>query len=437
MKSRIYGIAAAGLATVFALSLTACGQSSSGGSAATTSDLTGNLNILVSSAPGSDTGFKAINDIFSQLYPNVKVQFTTDPNDQYNAAKSSQMTAGQADIVIASPKQLPSYVPASNEGDDSRLADAGGFVDLTDQPFMSHFTSSVLDQIKYNGKVYAVPTGITYYSGIMYNKQIFADNNLQVPTTWDEFVTLMGNMKTAGIQPLGIGGKDSAGLNMLGLVQSLYPTSADKTNLAQGLYAYTTKLNEGTQLEVMTKLKTLYDNAEPNFAGVSYAQMTSDFVNGKFAMMSDGTWNTATIAQAGGDGFQFGYFPLPASNNAADNANLGGKVELQLAIPSNAPDKANALAWLDTFSQPENYGVFLSTAGFAPSEPGVPAGTFYDDIAQYTTTFQPAWDTIWFPNQQAGQAAQWPFSWDAEAPMGTLDPQAAADAAESAWEAGK
>ena len=69
--------------------------------------------------------------------------------------------------------------------------------------------------------------------------------------------------------------------------------------------------------------------------------MTSDFVNGKFAMMSDGTWNTTTIAQA--DKLDFGYFPLPASDNAADNKFLGGKVELTLAVPSNAKNKSAAI----------------------------------------------------------------------------------------------
>ena len=87
---------------------------------------------------------------------------------------------------------------------------------------------------------------------------------------------------------------------MLGVAQSLYPTAQDKQDLAKGLYDGSAKLNEGKQLEVLQQVDKLYSYAEPNFAGVSYATMTSDFVNGKFAMMSDGTWNTTTIQQAGG-----------------------------------------------------------------------------------------------------------------------------------------
>jgi raffinose/stachyose/melibiose transport system substrate-binding protein len=67
----------------------------------------------------------------------------------------------------------------------------------------------------------------------------------------------------------------------------------------------------------------------------------------------------------------------------------------------------------------------------------VTGDAFYTDIAPYTKTFQPAWDTIWIANTKAGQAAARPFNWEAVTPMGSGSAQAAADAAEKDWEAGK
>jgi len=149
-------------------------------------------------------------------------------------------------------------------------------------------------------------------------------------------MTVCQTLKSKGVVPLGISGKDSAGVNMLGVVQDLYPNKQDKVDLAKGLWDKSIKLTDGKQLEVLTKVKSLYDLAEPNFAGVSYNTMTAGFVKGQFAMMSDGTWNQTTIDSAGGSSFKYGYFPLPSSDNAADNAFLGGKVELTLAVPSNS-----------------------------------------------------------------------------------------------------
>ena len=419
-----------------ALALAGCSGSAPGSSGSVPTDpsqVKGDLNIVVSSAPGSDAGFKAINDAFAAKYPNVKVNFSAVPNENYNQTRTSRLTAGSIDLVVANPKELPSYVPASNEGDDARLADAGGWVDLTGQPFMSKFIPSVLDQIKYKGKSYTVPTGLSYYTGLTYNKKIFADNNIQIPTTWDDFVKVCEALKAKGITPISIGGKDTAGVIMLSIVQSLFPTAANKQDLAKGLYGYTVKLNEGQQLEVLKKTQQVYTYGQANFAGSNYSQMTADFLTGKAAMISDGTWNVGALR--GANKVDFGYFPLPASNTAADNASLGGKVELSLGVPSNAKNVPAAMAWLQVFA--DSYSLFNTQAGFAPAQTGVTGDAFYTDIAAYTKDFQPAWDTIWIPNTKAGQAAARPFNWAAVTPMGSSDAQAAADAAEKDWEAGK
>ena len=39
--------------------------------------------------------------------------------------------------------------------------------------------------------------------------------------------------------------------------------------------------------------------------------MTSQFVNGKYAMMGDGTWNTTTIQKAGGSELVVRLRPAP------------------------------------------------------------------------------------------------------------------------------
>ena len=426
--------ALAGVGLVALLATAACSGSGGGSAPTPKGKASGSLNILVSSATGSDAGFKAVNKAFMAKYPSVKINFSSVPNENYAQAHASRLTAGSIDVGLAGPVQLPSYVPASNEGDDARMADQGGLVDLTNEPFMKKYKPTVLNQIKYKGKNYTVPTGLSYYSGMFYNKKIFAANGIQVPTTWTELMKDCAKLKSKGIVPLGIGGKDSAGLNMLGVVQSLYPTAQDKEKLAKGLYAKSVKLNEGKQLEVLQKVQKLYSYAEPNFAGVSYATMTSDFVNGKFAMMSDGTWNTTTIQQAGGSKLDFGYFPLPASDNAADNKYLGGKVELTLAVPSNAKNKDAAIEYLSFFSN--NYQLFDDKAGFAPSVVAAKSNPFYSEIAKYTSTFEPAWDTIWIADTKAGPAAQLPFNWAGIAPMGSSDAQGAADASQKDWQAG-
>lgn len=428
------GVTAVGVAALALTAITAC-SSSQGGNA--DGDVSGTLQILVSSSSGSDKAFAEVNEAFMKKYPDVKVEFSAVPNENFNSTRSSRLTAGNVDVTLAQPRDVPAFAKDVSASDDNVAADAGLFVDLTDEAFMKNFTPTVLDATTYNGKQYTVPTGLSYYSGVYYNKKMFADLGLEVPTTWTQFTAVATALQGAGITPLGIGGKDSwpAGLAMLAAVQGLYPTAADKDALATGLWDNSLRLTDGTQLAVLDRVDSLYKMAQKNFAGVGYDAIPSGFAAGDFAMTVDGTWNQTTIDAAVGGAFDYGYFPLPASDTAADNATLAGKVELRLAAASSAPNKAAALAYLAFFSDPKVYAGFVATTGFAPAQPNITASAFLDGISTYTSTFSPAWDTIWVSNQNAGPAAVFPFNYTAISPLGTMSPQDAANEAQAAWSA--
>ena len=57
--------------------------------------------------------------------------------------------------------------------------------------------------------VYGVPTGTALGGGILYNKKVFADHGLKVPTTWAEFEANNEALKAAGVAPVGQTYKDT------------------------------------------------------------------------------------------------------------------------------------------------------------------------------------------------------------------------------------
>jgi len=408
------------------------GGDSGGGGEGTVS---GELKILVSSADASDAAFRAVNDAFSEKYPDVTVDFATVPNDTYPQSQSSRLTAANVDIVVVKNLvKVPEYAKDS-ESTDAQLAAAGGYVDLTDEPFMSNYNSSVLDAQAFDGKQFAVPTGLSYSTGVYYNKQIFDDLGLSVPTTWSELTAAADTIKASGVSPFGIGGKDGwpAGLAMLSAANGVYPTLADKQDAAAAIWDGSLALTDEGPVSVLEKTQTIFDYAQPNFAGAGYADIPALFASGSAAMTPDGTWNEPTIAAAVGDAFDYGYFPLPASDDAADNASLNGKIELQLGVPASTKNKAAALAWLEFFSDPDVYQDFVKTSGFSPAQPDIDVSEFLDSITDYTADFELAWEQTWTPNAKAGQAATFPFDYVDLAPLGTMDAQQAAAAAAKAW----
>ena len=426
---------ATALATVAVLA--ACSGTSPGNGDSGSDTPSGELQILVSSADASDAAFKAITEGFKKKYPDVNVTLSSVSNDNYPATKSSRLTAGNVDIfVVKNFVEAPSYAKDSTS-DDVLLAKSGGLLDLTDEPFMSSYTKSVLDTQAIDGKQFAVPTGLSYSTGVYYNKSIFEKYGLSVPTTWSELENVMSTLKSNNVTPFGIGGKDTwpAGLPMLGAVAGAYPTAADKAALAQGLWENTTSLTDPAPLGVLEKTETIFQNAQSSFSGTGYDEIPSGFAAGTFAMTADGTWNEPTIKTAVNGAFDYGYFPFPASDNAQDNALLNGKIELQLGVAAGTKNKAAALAWLSYFSDPANYQTFVEKSGFSPSQPDIPVTPFLESIKQYTSTFEPAWDMLWIANNKAGQDAVYPFNYPALAPLGSNTAQQAAQAAQAAWKA--
>jgi raffinose/stachyose/melibiose transport system substrate-binding protein len=436
------------LVAVGALALTGCGGSSNddatkppGGTASGDAPaLSGDLNIVISSADASDKAFNELNEAFKLANPGVDAVVTSVPNDTYDATKAAQMTAGSADIVVISFKgfrDTPQYA-ADSKTADVLLAEAGGYLDLTDEPFMANYNPSLIESVKISGRAYAVPTGLSYANGVFYNKQIFADNGLDIPTTWAEMEAVIATLQAASITPFGIGGKDiwPAGLTMLGIVSGLYPSGDAEQELMDGLWGGTLKLDEGKQLTVMERVETVFQAANKNFAGEGYDVQPSEFAQGKFAMLPDGTWNHTVITEAVAGAFEIGFFPMPGGDTAADNAYLNGKVELMLGVNAASKNKEAALAWLTFFSDPANYAGFVTGAGWASSQPGIAQGEFFDSIAGYTAEFRPLWEVFWIPNNDSGEAAQYPFNYPAIAPLGTQSAADAAKAAQEAWAAG-
>jgi raffinose/stachyose/melibiose transport system substrate-binding protein len=426
-----------GVASVLAgsLLLAACSSGTSG-PAATGGAPSGTLNFIVSSSDASDAGFRAVNAAFMKKYPAVKIEFSAIPNENWAATNSSRLTAGKVDITLAGPKEVPSYVAASAQGDDARAADAGVYADLTDQPAMKRFSPSILKATQYKGKQYVVPTGVSYYTGAYYNKKLFAKYGLSVPTTWSEFLKVCNTLKKNGVAPLGIGGKDSAGIAMLAAVQGLYPTAADKEGLNRGLWQKKVNLTDSKPVQVLDRVQTMFGFAQRNFSGVAGSTIAAGFANGAYAMIPDGTWDTPTVTSAVGSKFDFGYFPIPTSDTAAENATLGGKVELTLAMPSSAKNKTAALAYLNFFTEPQNYTKFVELSGFASAEPGIATSKFLKSLESYTKTFSPAWDTVFIVNPKAGAAAQYPFNYGAVKPLGSSAPAEAAALSQKDWTAG-
>ncbi|MEG2001397.1 MAG: ABC transporter substrate-binding protein [Evtepia sp.] len=77
-------------------------------------------------------------------------------------------------------------------------------LDLSALPFTGKYVTSRLDGIAQGGKLYYLP-GPSQIRGIVYNKTLFEELGLSVPTNFQEFVDLCHEIETYGIRALQLG----------------------------------------------------------------------------------------------------------------------------------------------------------------------------------------------------------------------------------------
>ena len=133
---------------------------------------------------------------FIEKYPNVKVVDVPNENDPYKTKLATAMAAGEEPDIFVSwgGGWLESFI------------DEGKVLDIDDRvkEIADEYYPAALSLFQIKGKNYSLP----YSCGpvpVYYNKQIYADLGLEVPTTIEEFEANCDKIKEAGIIPLALG----------------------------------------------------------------------------------------------------------------------------------------------------------------------------------------------------------------------------------------
>lgn len=180
-------IAAIGAASI-AVPLAAC-SSGGGGSAdgkVEITFLTGNTGTNVEVAEALIAAFEKDN-------PDISVKLETQPagTEGDNLVKTKLATGEMSDVFYYNSGSL---FQALNP--DQNL------VALDDQPWVGDLIDTMKDVVSTDKGIYGAPFGATQAGAVVYNKKIYADLGLEVPTTWDEFAANNEKIKAAGITPV-------------------------------------------------------------------------------------------------------------------------------------------------------------------------------------------------------------------------------------------
>jgi raffinose/stachyose/melibiose transport system substrate-binding protein len=89
--------------------------------------------------------------------------------------------------------------------------ESGKIADITDymkqDNYVDKFMPAGISQATYKGKIWAMPVENVAVAMVFYNKKVFADNGIQVPTTLTELEAAADKLKAKGIYPFSLANK--------------------------------------------------------------------------------------------------------------------------------------------------------------------------------------------------------------------------------------
>jgi raffinose/stachyose/melibiose transport system substrate-binding protein len=253
---------------------------------------------------GTDAGpvVAEINKRFHAENPNITVQFSSNASDQYETVLKARLAGGDAPDIFGVYPGAKFYP----------YAKAKYIADLSDEPWVSRLLAGTKRVISYtDGKIYALPMDANAI-GVIYNKEIFQQHGLSVPTNWTEFLAVCEKLKSAGVTPLALGIKDQWVDQLIPYTMAPSAIYRENGDFDKQLVTGTSSFSHSAWTQMMKDYLDL--NARGYFnkgaLGTTYDQTTQMIAAGKAAMVVNGNWILAPIRRLN-PGLQLGMFPMP------------------------------------------------------------------------------------------------------------------------------
>jgi arabinogalactan oligomer / maltooligosaccharide transport system substrate-binding protein len=356
MRRTVPGLA--GIAAL-ALVLAACGNDSGDSDTDSESNtdstsISGELTWWdTSDAANEAPAYDALIAKFNEEYPDITIKHETVPFDQtQNKFKTAaESGSGAPDILRAEVAWTPEFASLGY------LYALDGTAPLED----NNYAETPLSSNVYDGSTYGVPQ-VTDTLGLMYNKQLFEKAGLDPaapPTTWDEVKTAAETLKSkAKVDGIYI---NSGGYFLLPF---LYGEGADLVDAD----AQTITVNSA---EAATGIQTAQDLVKSGaavkpVANDPYGTMMTLFKEGKVAMIINGPWEVAGIADDPKFGGieNLGVAPVPAGS-AGQGAPVGGHNYVVWSGMDESKADA-AIAFINFMSSAESEAFIADELGLLP-----------------------------------------------------------------------
>jgi len=309
---------------------------------------------------------------FEKEYPNIDVIYESVDTAGYGSFLKARIQSGEVDVFGSQ----PALVNTAKTYEDS--------LPLNDLNIWDKIVDSAKNEVRISTGEYLMAP-LSYHTEIVfYNKNIFTDLGLSVPTTWNEFIAVLEATKTASTDgiitaPIVFGGLDVWPMAMV--TEALAGTTIlqdDPEFLLHIVQAYQLSednpdrylINNPDFVEFFTRWRILTQYFQKNSSGLQYSRAPGEFGKGGYAMMIDGSWSLSQILEMQPT-FDIGAFVLPGNDDPAKNLFAAGKGSAAFSIYKNSDAIPEAKLFIEYLYRDDVYTRYINTAIGQPIMDGI------------------------------------------------------------------
>ena len=242
------------------------------------------------------------------------------------------------------------------------LNPAENLLDISDQPFTENLTADFKTSASVGEKLCGIPIAPAMVGGWVYNKNIYEELGLEIPTTWAELMDNCEEIKTAGYTAVLGTFADTWTAQLILLadyynVNALDPEFAANYTANEAHYADTPAALRGFE-----KLEEVYskDLFNEDSATVTLDEGLRMFAEGEVAHYPMLSFVFGTISSTYPEAIEFtGMFPQPS-----DDSNINGITNWGSPgawyVPSSCEDVENVMRWMEFMISQESIDAYAT-----------------------------------------------------------------------------
>ncbi|MDE0307870.1 MAG: extracellular solute-binding protein [Albidovulum sp.] len=262
--------------------------------------------VWVGGEPGQTTVYETIANQFNEENPGVNLTVVTNTSDIFNPALVPALSAGEGPDV---------FTFGTGPGQPAALIAGGLVADLTDAYYEHNWSQTIPEgiivQTSSDGKLWSYGNEVET-TGMFYNKAIFAEHGLSVPTSWAEMEAVVETLMAAGFEtPIGLAGADKWPVShWQSMIFGRYagPEGIENVLFSDGSWTDEPFVQASARLQQMGQA----DWFGPTPVAIGYGELMDAFWAGEIPMTFTGPWVVGGGIEAAGDRISdFSVFAVP------------------------------------------------------------------------------------------------------------------------------